>query len=434
MLLALLGLALGSGLQIEWRGARAEIPATGSLTDGTEQIRVGVLGVVAGVELGPERAKATPYVDFHSSGTAGLDYDARLIGSGGDGSVGGGDLRAASTRFLVDGTLKAGRQTAGQGDRGAVATFIANSSRPGQGGPAGVLGYKPGLDAATYGDIDSVAVYTQTTGRDPFFVVDRATLAVTGDGARVLMPPDRPLSSGELVRLFVGMQILTNHRPAWTGWIESWDPAGHWVKLIGGFTHLHGSKEAGQNPAAGPLPPEGAPVQVAFAPLTKVWLEDANCYLGVDTLGRRLGPFAPKSCAGYELGMLNNTGRDQSWRGLADPAGYSWGFDAVNLGQNRASSAHIARGNWDVGFHAQVAGHFGFLAEGGGPGDGYVSTRTGGLAFAVRPGDGAAAPVWSVDAAGAMQAAQLVLPDLPGCDAERRPGHVCRRGRVLEVN
>ncbi len=175
-------------------------------------------------------------------------------------------------------------------------------------------------------------------------------------------------------------------------------------------------------------------MQVAFAPLTKVWLENANCFLGVDTAGHRTGSFAPRSCAGYELGMFNNTGRDQSWRGLADPAGYSWGFDAVNLGHDRASSAHIARGNWDVGFHARNAGRFAFLAEGAGPGDGYVSARTGGLAFAVRPGDAEAAPVWSVNAAGAMQAAQLVLPNLPGCEAEHRPGHVCRRGRVLEVN
>jgi hypothetical protein len=416
--LALLVVGLGFGLS-PWGRPAAPPQAEGA------QVRVAALVSVAGIELGPDRGVATPYVDFHSSGTEGLDFDSRLIGEGGDGRVGHGDLRAASARLLVDGTLKAGRMTAGQGDRAVVASIVANSAPEAHGGPAAVLGYEPGLGAASYGDIDSVAAYLSNTGRPPLFVVSGAALTVSADGARVVMPAGRPLGAPQLAQLFRGMQVLTNHAPAWTGWIEDWDPAGRWVRLIGGFTHLGGSTAPGQDPAAGLPPPGGQAIEVAFAPLTKVWIENGNCFLPG-------GAYAARSCAGYELGMFNETGRDHSWRGLADPAGYSWGFDAVNLGRNRAGSAHIARGNWDVGFHANVGGRFAFLDEGVGGGDGFVSMRTGGLAFAVRRSEAAA--VWSVDAAGVMTAAAMVLPNLPACEVERRAGFVCRRGRVLEVN
>ncbi len=413
VLLALVGLGLGVGVE---RGA-SESPGA--------PVRVAALISVAGIELGPDRGVATPYLDFHSSGTEGLDYDSRLIGEAGTGQVGQGDLRAASARLLVDGVLKAGRMTSGQGDRAVVASFIANSRPEAHGGPAGVLGYIPGLMAAPYGDIDSVTTYMENTGRPPLFMVQGATLSVSPEGARVVMPADLPLQPAQLAQLFRGMQIMSNHQPGWTGWIEDWDAQGRWVRLIGGFARLGGSSAPGQDPAAGEPPPLGMPVQVAFAPLTKVWIENGNCFLPG-------GPFGARSCAGYELGMFNQTGHDHSWRGLADPAGYSWGFDAVNLGPGRASSAHIARGNWDAGFHAMVSGRFGFLDEGTGAGDGFVSMRTSGLAFAVRRGEAAA--TWSVDAAGVMTAAAMVLPNLPRCDVERRPGYVCRRGRVLEVN
>ena len=419
LVLLSVGLGLGQGL------AGVTVAQSGPANAVAPMVRVAALVSVAGIELGPDRGAATPYVDFHSSGTEGLDYDARLIAEGGDGRVGHGDLRVSSARFLVDGMLKAGRMTAGQGDRAVVSSIIANSEPERLGGPAGVLGYEPGLNAAFYGDIDSVASYVANTGRPPLFVVSGAALTVSAEGARVVMPAGLPLGAAQLRQLFRGMQVLTNHAPAWTGWIEDWDPSGRWVRLIGGFTHLGGSAAPGQDPAAGPPPPGGQAIEVAFAPLTKVWIENGNCFLPG-------GAFAPRSCAGYELGMINETGRDHSWRGLADPAGYSWGFDAVNLGRNRSGSAHIARGNWDAGFHANVAGQFAFLDEGSGGGDGFVSMRAAGLAFAVRRGEAAA--VWSVDAAGVMTAAALVLPNLPACTAERRPGFVCRRGRVLEVN
>lgn len=421
LVLLSVGLGLGQGLV----GVSQSVPQPVVPSAVGAMVRVAALVSVAGIELGPERGAATPYVDFHSSGTEGLDYDARLIAEGGDGRVAHGDLRVSSARLLVDGVLKAGRMTAGQGDRAVVSSIIANSAPEALGGPAGVLGYEPGLGAAAYGDIDSVTSYLANTGRPPLFVVSGAALTVSAEGARVVMPAGLPLGGAQLRQLFRGMQVLTNHAPAWTGWIEDWDPAGRWVRLIGGFTHLGGSAAAGQDPAAGPPPPGGQAIEVAFAPLTKVWIENGNCFLPG-------GAFAPRSCAGYELGMLNETGRDHSWHGLADPAGYSWGFDAVNLGRNRAGSAHIARGNWDVGFHASVLGQFAFLDEGSGGGDGFVSMRSGGLAFAVRRGEAAA--VWSVDPAGVMTAAAMVLPNLPACDVERRAGFVCRRGRVLEVN
>ena len=56
VLLALVGLGLGVGVE---RGA-SESPGA--------PVRVAALISVAGIELGPDRGVATPYLDFHSSG------------------------------------------------------------------------------------------------------------------------------------------------------------------------------------------------------------------------------------------------------------------------------------------------------------------------------------------------------------------------------
>jgi len=49
------------------------------------------IGSDAAIELGNKSAANTPFIDFNSSGNNN-DYDARIIGSGGSGSLGGGEI------------------------------------------------------------------------------------------------------------------------------------------------------------------------------------------------------------------------------------------------------------------------------------------------------------------------------------------------------
>ena len=408
--------------------AQGQAQTLAALQTGQQALLLLQLNAVTGIDVGSQNGVASiPFVDFHVDGT-GADYNARLIASTFAGATGqvGFDLKALAARFVVDGTLRAGRQTAGQGDNGAVAAFIANSGRADHGGEAGVMGYVPGLNAAFYPDIDSVGLYLENTGRAPFFVLSNATFVMQNGTARIVPPSGQPLTPAQVAQMFRGMQVLTNHTVPWTAWIDTWAPDGTWVQVSGGFTHLGGSATVGQDPT-GSAVQGGGVVQIAFAPLTKVWVQNANCYLGVNTSNAQPGPFGAKKCTGIEFGMINNTGTDHAYDGQEanSAAGYSWGVDAVNLGANRGGSAHIARGNWDAGFHTQVAGRYGFLAETG------FGT---GLAFAVVGGPNSPAPLWSVDYTGTMIGQRIAVSNMLTCSVETRPGYLCRNLRVVEIN
>ena len=68
----------------------------------------------AGIEHGSLSASNTPFIDFHSSGNN-IDFDARLIASGGSGSNGQGTLEVNAASFQVDGAVSSvgGQATAG---------------------------------------------------------------------------------------------------------------------------------------------------------------------------------------------------------------------------------------------------------------------------------------------------------------------------------
>ncbi len=67
------------------------LQATGITCDGSNNLS-GIGGITAVfMELGSTVTPLTPFIDFHSSGNN-IDYDARIIASGGSGSVGTGTL------------------------------------------------------------------------------------------------------------------------------------------------------------------------------------------------------------------------------------------------------------------------------------------------------------------------------------------------------
>jgi len=387
------------------KGTTADTLTVGNDSRVTNPVSV---SVGTGIELGPTTGGTgfTPFVDFHTQGGVSGDYDARLFAYQDDSQPLGTNLRALCRTFQLVGTLKANRSTAGQGDNGAATAFIANDFPDVQ---PGVLGYIPGLSALTYSEIDSVCTYNSNRGRVPFFVATGCTFSVTPGGtARVIMPAGSPLTAGQMGQMFNGMQLLTNYVQPWTAWVDTWDPAGTWVQVIGGFGHLGGSTAPNQDPTGSPVA-GGGPVQVAFAPITKIWGENTNVFVGVDAAGNSTAPFGAIKVSGYELGVFNETGQTHTWRGENDqPNGYSWGFDAVSLGKYRAGTAFVARGHFDVGFQARAGVTAGFLADGPGhydPGSpGFLSTQSTGVAFAVAPGSPAAAKTYVVNADGSMYA------------------------------
>jgi hypothetical protein len=63
--------------------------------------------VNAGVEMGSQSQSNTPFIDFHSSGNA-IDYDVRVIASGGNSSVGQGTLNIyAASGLTCNGNITA---------------------------------------------------------------------------------------------------------------------------------------------------------------------------------------------------------------------------------------------------------------------------------------------------------------------------------------
>jgi hypothetical protein len=80
---------------------------TGALTisNGDLYVASGSVSVAAansGAELGSVSASNTPYIDFHSSGNN-IDYDVRLIASGGNASIGNGTLNINAASVITSG-------------------------------------------------------------------------------------------------------------------------------------------------------------------------------------------------------------------------------------------------------------------------------------------------------------------------------------------
>lgn len=333
----------------------------------------------------------------------------------------GNPIANGVTLTTSTGSFRVNATTTRQNDHGAAGAFIANHA----GGQAGVMGYVPGKTAAYYPTIDSVGLYVENNGRPPLFVVASPTFTVTanGDGTyHSRLSFGTPLAAAQIAQLSASLQILTNHVTPVTGWVSAWDPAGAWVDFVDGFFVL-GSPA---NPAALGLNPAGMAVagggtlRVAFGPITKIWGVNANALLSTP------GAFTPNQACGFELGTQNSTGGDFDWLGdYSATSRYMWGYDSINFGPNKGSSAFVARGPWQTGYTARAGNVAAFVADqasrfSGTPGDGFVSLASTGYAFAVRQGDVAAAPLYTVSAAtGAMSChgTASVLGGIPGVTA-----------------
>lgn len=99
------------------------ITLTGSVTTPNS---MNLTGANTGIEIGARGATNTPFLDFHTSSTD-VDYDVRLLASGGNGSVGGGTLTVSATSTAFSGGVTASGQLTAN-DIVANGQIIANRS------------------------------------------------------------------------------------------------------------------------------------------------------------------------------------------------------------------------------------------------------------------------------------------------------------------
>ncbi len=74
------------------------------ISDGVSWASVPNIKSDYGIELGSLSVAGTPYFDFHSSGNN-IDYDSRIIASGGSGSVGQGTLTYTAAKHIFNGGI-----------------------------------------------------------------------------------------------------------------------------------------------------------------------------------------------------------------------------------------------------------------------------------------------------------------------------------------
>ncbi len=92
-----------SSTGLTWNGSQLiDAGSTQTITGSkTFTNTVAVTGANTGLEIGSASSN-TPFIDFHSGSTA-VDYDVRLIASGGSGSNGGGTLNILATNLQYNG-------------------------------------------------------------------------------------------------------------------------------------------------------------------------------------------------------------------------------------------------------------------------------------------------------------------------------------------
>ena len=164
----------------------------GGLT-GTPNIVVGALtatgtsisltGASVGVELGSGATPNTPYIDFHSSGNN-IDYDARILASGGTGTPGNGAITITGSSIslppvsalLATGTTNTSTlKLTGSVTGGTTYLQLWNTTTP-----IGIFG---SLGAITGGASGDIGTYVYGNQNYIIYTSGTARQTISGDGA-----------------------------------------------------------------------------------------------------------------------------------------------------------------------------------------------------------------------------------------------------------
>jgi hypothetical protein len=111
-------------------GTLSYLNATGTITSGQNTDGQVILTPLSdpngGIKLGKQARTfgGTPYVEFHSS-TVNLSYDSRIVASGGNGSVGGGNLDFIANSFTFSGNITGNISNANYATNAGTAFSVA---------------------------------------------------------------------------------------------------------------------------------------------------------------------------------------------------------------------------------------------------------------------------------------------------------------------
>ncbi|MDS0532499.1 tail fiber domain-containing protein [Klebsiella quasipneumoniae] len=125
-------LGLGTAAIVNTGTSGATIPLlstanTWSLTQTFTSAKTHLLSSNAGLEIGSLTASNTPYIDFHSSGND-IDYDARIISSGGSSTTGGGKLTLQADSVVIPSLTLTNALTIANGGTGATTAAAARTN------------------------------------------------------------------------------------------------------------------------------------------------------------------------------------------------------------------------------------------------------------------------------------------------------------------
>jgi hypothetical protein len=185
-------------------------------------------------------------------------------------------------------------------------------------------------DISVYTDRDAVSVFADILAPAPTLTLANATYTST------TVVPTTAISADNLKKLRVGMIIDTAHSPTkYSGFVTGWAANGSSITVQGWYL-ANGTSQGNATP------PGSATAYVN--PITKIWAHNANILLN--------GTSHATAATGFELGIVDNKSASSAAVGGSH---YTWGFDAVNLGDGKVQAFFIARGSGFVGLRVDNA-------------------------------------------------------------------------------
>ena len=238
----------------------------------------------------------------------GVAISGGTLGSITLGNAGNESFNASGVRIDVAPLSVSNPLLYGYGNSAVACSVAANGAG---GGLAQVMGgFSQPANQAGYSDRDMVGCYFGMYNRPPY--IPGVTAASFGlSSVKLTAPVDTN-------RLRVNMIIDTSDSPKFSGMITGWSADGFTINVSGWYQV--------NNTASNQMP---AGTVLDINPNTKIWALNANADM--------YAAGEAKKATGFELGINNRTGADDTSNAL-------WGMDVVNLGANSVGTGYFARG------------------------------------------------------------------------------------------
>ena len=120
-------LGLGTAAQFNVGNSGNTVPLLNGANSWSQAQTFPYISLATAVELGSITNTSTPFIDFHSSGNN-IDYDARIIATGGNGTIGQGNISIEANSVTIPKLALNNALTIANGGTGATTAAAARSS------------------------------------------------------------------------------------------------------------------------------------------------------------------------------------------------------------------------------------------------------------------------------------------------------------------